>query len=64
MKGMILDAQEMVLEALIERFGLVKPGLSVKIRGRIVYSINLKIFSISKLFFNTSASWFNPCSTL
>ncbi|GAB6163937.1 hypothetical protein JCM12298_30970 [Desulfothermus naphthae] len=32
-KGMVLDAQEMVLEALIERFGLLKPELSVKIRG-------------------------------
>ncbi|GAB6163950.1 hypothetical protein JCM12298_31100 [Desulfothermus naphthae] len=32
-EGMILDAQEMVLEALIEKFGLVKPELSVKIRG-------------------------------
>jgi len=30
---MVLDAQEMVLEALIERFGLLKPELSVKIRG-------------------------------
>ncbi|GAB6163985.1 Rpn family recombination-promoting nuclease/putative transposase [Desulfothermus naphthae] len=33
MEGMILDAQEMVLEALIERFGLIKPDLSVKIKG-------------------------------
>ncbi|GAB6160974.1 Rpn family recombination-promoting nuclease/putative transposase [Desulfothermus naphthae] len=32
-KGMVLDAQEMVLEALIERFGLIKPDLSVKIKG-------------------------------
>jgi len=32
-KGMVLDAQEMVLEALIERFGLIKPDLSVKIRS-------------------------------
>ena len=32
-KGMVLEAQEMVLEALIERFGLIKPDLSVKIRG-------------------------------
>ena len=32
-KGMVLDAQEMVLEALMERFGLIKPDLSVKIRG-------------------------------
>ena len=32
MEGMIL-AQEMVMEALIERFGLLKPELSVKIRG-------------------------------
>jgi len=32
-KGMVLDAQEMVLVALIERFGLIKPDLSVKIRG-------------------------------
>ena len=30
---MILEAQEMVLEALIERFGLIKPDLSVKIKG-------------------------------
>ncbi len=33
MEGMVLDAQEMVIEALIERFGLLKPDLSVKIRG-------------------------------
>ena len=33
MEGMILDAQEMVMEALIERFGLLDPKLSVKIRG-------------------------------
>ena len=33
MEGMILEAQEMVLEALIERFGLIKPDLSVKIKG-------------------------------
>ncbi|GAB6161580.1 hypothetical protein JCM12298_07390 [Desulfothermus naphthae] len=33
MEGMILDAQEMVIEALIERFGFLKPELSVKIRG-------------------------------
>ena len=32
-KGMVLDAQEMVLEALMERFGLIKPELSVKIKG-------------------------------
>ena len=32
-KGMVLDAQEMVLEALMERFGLIKPDLSVKIKG-------------------------------
>ncbi|MDL1966748.1 MAG: hypothetical protein LWW90_08815 [Candidatus Desulfofervidus auxilii] len=32
-KGMVLDAQEMVLEALIERFGLIKPDLAVKIKG-------------------------------
>ena len=33
MEGMILDAQEMVLEALIEKFGLIKPDLPVKIKG-------------------------------
>jgi len=33
MEGMILDAQEMVMEALIERFGPLDPKLSVKIRG-------------------------------
>ncbi len=33
MEGMILDAQEMVIEVLIERFGPLKPELSVKIRG-------------------------------
>jgi len=33
MEGMILDAQEMVIEALIEKFGLIKPDLSVKIKG-------------------------------
>ena len=33
MEGMILEAQEMVLEALIEKFGLIKPDLSVKIKG-------------------------------
>ncbi len=32
-KGRVLEAQEMVLEALIERFGLIKPDLSVKIKG-------------------------------
>jgi len=32
-KGMVLEAQEMVLEALMERFGLIKPDLSVKIKG-------------------------------
>jgi len=33
MEGMILDAQEMVIEALMERFGLIKPDLAVKIKG-------------------------------
>ena len=33
MEGMILEAQEMVLEALIERFDLIKPDLAVKIKG-------------------------------
>ena len=33
MEGMILDAQEMVVEALMEKFGLIKPDLSVKIKG-------------------------------
>jgi len=33
MVGMILYAQEMVIEALIGRFGLLEPELSVKIRG-------------------------------
>ena len=32
-KGMVLEAQEMVLEALMERFGLIRPDLSVKIKG-------------------------------
>ena len=32
-EGMILDAQEMVMEALMERFGLPDPELSVKIRA-------------------------------
>jgi len=33
MVGMILYAQEMVIEALIGRFGLLEPELFVKIRG-------------------------------
>ncbi|GAB6161384.1 hypothetical protein JCM12298_05430 [Desulfothermus naphthae] len=28
-----LEAQEMVIETLIERFGLIKPDLSVKMKG-------------------------------
>jgi predicted transposase/invertase (TIGR01784 family) len=32
-EGMILEAQEMVMEALMERFGLLDPELSVKIRS-------------------------------
>jgi hypothetical protein len=32
MEGMILDAQEMVMEALTERFGSLNPELSVKIK--------------------------------
>ena len=33
MEGMVLEAQEMVMEALMERFGLPDPELSVKIRA-------------------------------
>ena len=45
-QGMILEAQEMVLEALIEKFGLIKPDLAVKIKGivnREVLKILLKL---------------------
>ncbi len=45
-KGMVLNAQEMVLEALMERFGLIKPDLCVKIK-RIVNREVLK--SLHKL---------------
>ena len=33
MEGMVLEAQEMVMEALTERFGILEPELSVKIRA-------------------------------
>ncbi|GAB6160978.1 Rpn family recombination-promoting nuclease/putative transposase [Desulfothermus naphthae] len=55
MEGMILDAQEMVMEALIERFGLVKPELSVKIRGvgnrdvlKILHKLAIRVDSIQE----------------
>ena len=54
MEGMIL-AQEMVMEALIERFGLLKPELSVKIRGivnrdvlKTLHKLAIKVDSIQE----------------
>ena len=55
MEGMILDAQEMVMDALIERFGLLKPELSVKIRGianrdvlKTLHKLAIKVDSIQE----------------
>jgi len=54
-KGMLLEAQEMVLEALIEKFGLIKPELSVKIKGivnrellKILHKLAIRANSLSE----------------
>ena len=55
MEGMILDAQEMVVEALMEKFGLIKPELSVKIKGivnrellKILHKLAIRANSLSE----------------
>jgi len=55
MEGMILDAKEMVMEALIERFGSLDPKLSIKIRGivnrdvlKTLHKLAIKVDSIQE----------------